>query len=92
MFTFKHSDDIDGNAGLCVFDDHTCLIAPGQHPTEETDTVIHELFHAILYCQGREHGGKTEETYVRALATGLTGVLQDNPKFLKWLNTRFPTK
>lgn len=74
--------------GLCEFHTHTCHIAPGQLPVEEVDTVIHELFHAILYAQGREYAGKTEETYVRALATGFAGVLKDNPKFLNWLSHR----
>lgn len=90
VFTFSHAEDLDGCYGLCHFDTHTIEIERGHLPIEETDTVLHELFHAILFSQGREFGGKTEEAYVRALATGLTGVLQENPEFLKWLNSRFP--
>lgn len=54
-------------------------------PTELRDTILHELFHALRYTQGREYGDEVEEDYVRSLATGLIGVLQDNPEFAKWL-------
>ena len=54
------------------------------------DTVVHEVFHAIRFAQGREGGGKVEEDYVRSLATGLIGVLQDNPAFARWLLKPFP--
>ncbi|QSI31481.1 hypothetical protein GNX71_18610 [Variovorax sp. RKNM96] len=51
------------------------------------DTIVHEVFHAIRHTQGRENGGAVEEDYVRSLATGLIGVIQDNPAFAKWLLT-----
>lgn len=92
VFRFEHSDAMEGAAGLCFFDRHLIQVAPGQRPIEETDTVLHEVFHALLYCQGREYAGRTEETFVRALATGFTGLLQDNPEFLQWLSVRFPHK
>ena len=60
-------------------------IVQGQDPIEERDTVLHEVMHAILHCQGREHGGDGEELYVRALAAGVLMVLRDNPKFVKYL-------
>lgn len=90
VFTFSHSDDLDGCYGLCHFDTHHIQVLSGQAPIEETDTVLHELFHAILSSQGRQYGGRAEESYVRALATGLTGVLHENPEFLQWLISRFP--
>lgn len=52
------------------------------------DTVLHEVMHAIRYMQGREDGGEVEEDYVRSLATGVLGVLRDNPTFAKWLITK----
>jgi hypothetical protein len=78
-------------AGLCDPMRALIDISKGQLPIDETDTVIHEVFHAILYCQGREYGGDVEETYVRALATGLVGALHDNPEFAKWLLARTST-
>lgn len=89
---YRKESDMEGAAGWCQWSSNSIAILEDQLPIEETDTVLHELFHAILYCQGREYGGKTEELYVRALATGLTGLLQDNPEFTKWLTSRFPHK
>lgn len=53
--------------------------------TIKRDTILHELFHALRSLQGREYGGEVEEDYVRSLATGLIGVLDDNPEFAQWL-------
>lgn len=66
-------------------DTGTILIQEGQTRESLKDTLLHEVFHAIRYQQGREDGGKVEEDYVRSLATGLIGVLSDNPTFAKWL-------
>lgn len=49
------------------------------------DTILHELMHSIRSLQGRENGGEVEEDYVRSLATGLIGVLDDNPELAQWL-------
>lgn len=59
-----------------------------QLPVEERDTILHEVFHALRYLQGRADGGKVEEDYVRSLATGLIGVIDDNPEFAQWLIAR----
>ena len=58
---------------------------------ETQDTLLHEVFHSLRSYQGREYGGIVEEDYVRSFATGLIGVLQDNPEFAKWLTCK-PTK
>lgn len=80
--TFK--EDLDGAAGLCWKGSHIQILS-GQPPIEEADTIIHEAFHAVLHQQGRSSGAKTEELYVRALATGLVQLIRDNPKFGPWL-------
>ncbi|NCT81902.1 MAG: hypothetical protein GXC94_02050 [Comamonadaceae bacterium] len=49
--------------------------------------LLHETFHAILHSKGREYGCDTEETYLRALAAGLSLALRDNPDFAHWLLT-----
>jgi hypothetical protein len=74
-------------AGQCHYAKATLDIRQGQTPIDEVDTALHEVFHAILFCQGREFGGETEELYVRALATGLTATLKDNPEFAEWLTS-----
>lgn len=73
------------HAGLCDYVKATLKIKDGQDAHETKDALVHEIFHAILYQQGREYGGETEETYVRALATGLIAVLQDNPELAAYI-------
>lgn len=57
----------------------------GQEALDEADTVLHEVMHATLHCQGREYAGEIEELYVRALATGTLMVLRQNPKLVEFL-------
>ena len=66
-------------------------ISTDQGLGELKDTVLHEALHAILHTQGREYEGEVEELFVRAIATGLYGVFQDNPKFALWLSQSPPT-
>lgn len=90
--TFKASlapiEDLEGNCGLTTFAPVASIqVADGQDPLDTADTYIHEIMHAILHRQGRESGGKVEEMYVRALATGLVTVFQENPAILSYLQT-----
>lgn len=66
---------------------HTLLVHPGQTLRNEQDTVLHEVMHAILRQQGRPYT-PAEERYVTALATGLLGVLHDNPDLTKYLTRK----
>ena len=77
--------DVDGE---CHYAEAVLDIRAGQAPVLLVDSVLHELSHAILYSQGRENGGRVEETYVRALATGLAAALSDNPELSAWLFQR----
>ena len=63
-----------------------CRIAiqNGQHPVEEADTILHEIFHAIWYCMSIAEGGADEEAVVRRMASGTLGVLMDNPHLLEY--------
>jgi hypothetical protein len=84
---------LGGSLGLTHFDRGAIDVATRQDPFDTRDTLLHETFHAILAQQGRvTHGSEEEEMYVRALATGLMGVLQDNPEFAKWLIQPIPKK
>lgn len=75
------------NLGLC--NNQTCIIAiqDEQHPVEEADTLLHEIFHAIWYCMSISDGGAQEEQVVRRLASGTLSVLMDNPQLLKYLQS-----
>lgn len=71
--------------GLTDADSHRIWCADGQPAVEEADTVVHEIFHAIRATMRAEVDPAVEETMVGILATGIVGVLQDNPEFAKWL-------
>jgi Zn-dependent peptidase ImmA (M78 family) len=88
---YRGAKSMPDAAGL--FHPHKSLIEinKGQDLQEMQDTVLHETLHAILHTQGREYGGEDEELYVRSLATGLIGVLQDNQEFSRWLTNLPPT-
>lgn len=76
-----------GHLGAVGYSDpslHRITIHPGQTLRNEQDTVLHEVMHAVLRQQGRPYSA-VEERYVTALATGLLGVLHDNPALTKYL-------
>lgn len=58
-------------------------------PTKEmVDTIIHEIFHGIIKEYEIPLDGRKEERFVRDLATGITDVLQNNPKLTAWIKKR----
>lgn len=87
----RPSSEMGDAAGQFSAYENDMDVADGQTPFDEVDSVIHELFHAILYSQGRTEDEIMEEHFVRALATGLTGVLFENPRFAQWLGNLHKT-
>lgn len=73
------------NLGTCDNGRMLIAIKDSQHPVEEADTLIHEIYHAIWYCMHVADQGVGEEEIVRRLASGFTAVLMDNPQLLKYL-------
>lgn len=63
------------------------LIHPDLHQTQRQDTLLHEIVHAIDH----ELDLDMTERQVRLLATGLLGVLIDNPKVRTWLFKKIAT-
>lgn len=53
------------------------------------ETILHECLHACVYSAGIRFeggaGGEGEEGIVNRLTPRLLGVLQENPKLVKWL-------
>lgn len=74
-------EPLEDVVGLCYEAEQRISIAPDQTPIEEADTVLHETLHGLDYVLGM---GLTEEQ-VRGTASGLIGILKDNPKFLRYL-------
>jgi hypothetical protein len=52
------------------------------------NTIIHEIFHAIIYQWNIELGEKEEEHLVSALSNGLTTVLVDNLDLIDYLKEK----
>lgn len=77
----KANDDF---CGRCNADTAQIEIARGQDAFGERDTAFHESMHAVLRQQGHVYK-PVEEVYVRALATGVLGMLRSNPAFVQYL-------
>jgi len=72
------------NLGLCNNSQCVIVVKDGQHPVEEADTLLHEIFHAVWYCMSISSGGAAEEEVVRRMASGMLSVIMDNPDLLKY--------
>jgi hypothetical protein len=81
----KSARKMEGLAGSFYSPHGSIEISKNQDAYEAKDTLLHEVFHALLHTQGREYGGEVEEVYVRALATGFVGMLKGDPAFIAWL-------
>jgi hypothetical protein len=87
------SEEESPNAlGTCNGDEYAITIRGGLNTLCTADTLLHEVLHGILACQGRQEDEETEERFVRSLATGLVSVLKNNPEFGRWLLSTIQTK
>lgn len=88
-------DEVSSSKGeslLGQFDsnDWTIFVKNGQHPFEEADTVIHEILHAIYYVLRMDpEVDSDEESVVAKFASGITGVLAENPDLFPYLQAAF---
>jgi hypothetical protein len=82
-------DNLLGTDALGMCNPQKCIIVvkDGQHPVEEADTLLHEIFHAVWYCMNISHGGTDEEGVVHRLASGMMQVMMDNPHLLKYFQS-----
>ena len=71
-------------AGLTNHLSLTITVVEGQHPVEEMDTLIHEIFHAVWFQMSIQEHAPEEEVIVRKMAGGFTQILIDNPHLLKY--------
>jgi hypothetical protein len=87
----RTAGDLGGACGTCDYTASTISFASSLSPFDQKDTLLHEVFHALLAQQTTwDRPVEEEERYILSLATGLTGVLQDNPEFAQWLTTLIP--
>jgi hypothetical protein len=79
--------------GYTQTDPDVIAVQAGVSKGREVDTLIHEIFHAVLTvvgtgCVVSTDPERMEEHFVSLLASGLASVLRDNPKLLPYLAER----
>lgn len=60
-------------------------IAPGRAPSQERDTLLHELLHALWSHCALDQDDDEQERIVRSLAPWLLAALRDNPQLVAFL-------
>jgi hypothetical protein len=72
--------------GVCLYNHQRIYLSPNMKHQVASDTLLHEVLHAIWSESGLDHiPDLNEETVVRALATWLRLVIRDNPEFVKFI-------
>ena len=67
-------------------------LAKDQRPSEELNTLIHEILHAITYIYGLNNDAgplkktQVEEQVVAVMASGLQQIIRDNPSFMAYIS------
>ena len=80
------NDDGDQLLGLCDKNALTIWVLTGQHPFEEADTVLHEILHAVYdVLQMDPEVDCDEESVASKFASGIMGVLADNPDLFPYI-------
>ena len=71
--------------GQFLATDGVIALSSDEDSISHANTLIHEIFHAIVYQWGVELDDKEEEKICNTLANGLTTVLVDNPWLLPYI-------
>lgn len=79
--SFVNNVDKDGSCGECDYDKGKIKIKKGLCPNDKSNTVLHEILHAIFHVQGLNLGYKKDERIVLSMTNGLILFMQENPKF-----------
>jgi len=67
-------------------------IAKKQRPSEELNTLMHEVLHALVYIYGLNNDAgplkktQVEEQVVAVMASGLQQIIRDNPSFMAYIS------
>lgn len=85
FYAIERSGLPEATDGLHEPDAAVVRVEPSLSPWSSRDTLLHELGHAVLNSQGRPYGGKVEEQYVQALATGFLHLFRENPDLVNYL-------
>ena len=72
--------------GACVYTHQRIYLSPEMLHQQASDTLLHEVIHAIWSEAGLDHiPDLNEETIVRTMATWLRMIIRDNPSFVQFI-------
>jgi len=72
--------------GSCVFQHQTIYLSPNMMHQQASDTLLHEVMHAIWIESGMDHiKDLDEEDIIRTMATWLRIVIANNPQFATFI-------
>ena len=72
--------------GVCIYDHQRIYLSQNMKHQQASDTLLHEVLHAIWNEAGRDHIPELNtETVVRTMATWLRMVIVDNPDFARFI-------
>lgn len=72
--------------GACIYRHQRIYLTPNMTHQQASDTLLHEVMHAIWNEAGLEHiPDLNEETIIRTMATWLRMVIVDNPDFAEFI-------
>ena len=81
IYAVQWTDKKEGDYGECFSDQCRIEIAGYQCVSQQRDTLLHEVLHAVDH---EMHSGMSEPQ-IRRIATGLLAVLRHNPAFAAFL-------
>lgn len=81
------ADVMNQNGPLGITDRHTCeiVIRRTGNNSQDFNTAVHEINHAIFWSQGLE-AAEDEEPIVNRMSNGLLALLYDNPDYYSWFD------
>jgi len=72
--------------GVCLYEHQRIYLSRNMLHQQASDTLLHEVMHAIWNESGLDHlPDLNEETVIRTMATWLRTVIVDNPDFAKFV-------
>lgn len=71
--------------GLYKQQEHIIAFRKNQNDREKSNTIIHEILHAIWFTQGLRNEDGAEERIVNTFANGICQVMRDNRRLMRIL-------
>lgn len=89
---YSIGNEVRSALGLFHANEHKIIVKSTMTPTQEIETLIHEILHGVFYYSNvnahTDHDQKIEEHYVDTIANGITLILKDNPELLDYIKEK----